>query len=217
MKIEGPKTLLVLLEAQGSLGEAVAEEVARLERELGEEGAVVAMDQLPDAPGDQAAWDVVLKLVGPDVDRLIRCVDGLGRRLGEAVGDAEVLAGTDRTVFANPVPPDAVTLLFAMYGGEGVGQEEFAGHWHEEHAELVRHNPFVRTYHQLHADVDATRRAVEATGLGSGDLYGVAECDFVSAATFAEMLTTELIEREAVDILSISDVTRNTAALTRRR
>ncbi|HVX21389.1 MAG TPA: EthD domain-containing protein [Acidimicrobiales bacterium] len=217
MNIEGPKTLMVLLEAQGGLAAAVGEELARLERELGEDGAVVAMDQLPDAPGDQAAWDVVVKLVGPDVDRLIRCVDGLDRRLGDTVGDAEVLAGTDRTVFTNPVPPDAVTLLFAMYGGEGVSREEFAIHWHEDHAELVRHNPFVRSYHQLHADAEATRRAVDATGLGSGDLYGVAECDFVSAATFGEMLATELIEREAVDILSISDVTRNTAVLTRRR
>lgn len=217
MNIEGPKTLLVLVETAGGLGEAVAGEVARLERELGEDGAVVAMDQLPDAPGDQAAWDVALKLVGPDVDRLVRCVDGLGRRLGEAVGDAEVLAGTDRTVFANPVPAGAVTLLFAMYGGEGVGREAFASHWHEEHAELVRQNPYVRTYHQLHADANATRRAAEATGLGSGDLFGVAECDFVSAAAFAEMLTTELIEQEAVDILSVSDVNRNTAVLTRRR
>ncbi len=218
MSIEGPKALVVLLEtAEGRLPDAVGEELARLERELGEDGAVVALDQLPDAPEGQASWDVVLKLVGPDTDRLIRAVDGLGGRLGDAVGDAEALAGTDHTVFTNPVPPDAVTLLFAMYGGDGISREEFSKHWYEDHAELVRHNPFVRSYHQMHADADATRKLVDAIGWGSGDVFGVAECDFVSLATFGEMLATELIELEAVDILSISDVGRNSAAMTRRR
>lgn|GEM_PF-6895784 len=218
MTLEGPKTLVVLLAtANGDLPAVAGEEIARLERELGGDGALVVVDQLPDAPGDQAAWDVGLKLVGPGTDGLIQAVDGLGDRLGDAVDNAEVMAGVDHTIFTNPMPPEAVTLLFAMYGGEGMTRQEFSEHWQRDHAELVRHNPFVRHYHQLHADPEATRRAVDATGLGSGDVFGVAECDFASAASFGEMLTTELIELEAVDILSISDVNRNTAVLGRRR
>lgn len=214
---DGPEVIVVLLApSDRELAGASVEEVGRLRRELGPHGTVEVFDRALDRPLEQGPYTVVVKALGA-AERLVQAVTGMHERLGGAVAEAEVLAGRDRTVIDHPASESAVTLFYAMYGVEGCSYERFAGHWADEHAALVHHNPFVRRYHQLHADLERTRRAVEAAGLGTGQVFGVAECDFDSVESFEAMASSAVIEAEAADILSISDVARNDGILARRR
>lgn len=216
MIVDGPEMVAVLLAPAGDgLPEASAEEVTRLRRELGD-GTVETFDRDPAAPVDQSPYSVVVKAFGAS-GRLERAISGMRERLGGAVDAAEVLAGRDLAVIDNLPTRGAVTLFYAMYGTAGCTRETFAEHWAHEHAALVQRNPFVRRYHQLHADVERTHRAVQVTGLGSGEVFGIAECDFDSTASFARMASSELIKAESADILSITDAGRNQGVVTRRR
>ncbi|HVX22796.1 MAG TPA: EthD domain-containing protein [Acidimicrobiales bacterium] len=206
----------------GGLAPASAEELAHLRRALGD-GAVAGFDRTVDAPdlveADRGApWEVAFELHGP-ADGVVAAVRGMAQRLGPAVDPAAslVVVGDDRTIFEKDPGPAPVKLFYALFPRPDVTPAAFRRHWEHVHARFVDDSPYVRHYHQLHADGTATAEAAAAAGFGSPDVVGAAVEVFESEAAFLAAGTAEGMDEEFEDILSVTDGTRNRGILTRER
>ena len=106
-------------------------------------------------------------------DQLSACVDGVGARLGSMIERERSLAvaGTDVVILDGGGP---VQLFYCMRRSSDTTHEAFCEFWAQQHTKIATTTPGLTGYRQLHADLDASRRAADAAGLRQSEINGVA-------------------------------------------
>lgn len=131
--------------------------------------------------------------MAPDLpEALVTCAPdaavGIVAALGEGFdrGASTVLAFTRHAVLPGR---DAVRLYFGLRRLERLSLSEFHDYWLNRHADYGRRLIPPYTYHQLHADPEATARLATDTGLAASDLDGVVEVHFPDVEALVRQLS----------------------------
>jgi hypothetical protein len=141
---------------------------------------------------------------GTSDDQLLRAIDGVGHRFGGVIDwlKSTVVVGSVRKITSGPTGPTMLALGTRRLSR--LTQKEFADYWAGVHAplalSLMPPGAAERIgYQQLHGDEEATRRAVEAAGLGSGELDGVLQVLCVRPEDFLAVAAEPSFAKEIAD------------------
>lgn len=93
---------------------------------------------------------------------------------------------------------DAIRLVFGLRRLERLTLAQFHDYWLNKHAEMGRRLIPPYSYHQLHADPDATARLSARTGLRAATFDGVVEVHFPDTDAFVRQLSRPEVAEEAL-------------------
>ncbi len=160
------------------------------------EGATLAV-ALPDSALPSLAHAAGRDAAVPDA--LVRLPDG-----AEAAPLVALSDGARGTVFAGPrhaVLPggDAIRLFFGLRRLERLTRAAFHDYWLNRHAEIGRRLIPPYTYHQIHADEEATGALALQAGLSASTYDGMVEVHFPDVDAFVRQLSRADVAAEALE------------------
>jgi len=135
-------------------------------------------------------FDAVVELTIPGRRRLadlVGCLEEIRGTAGDAIDSprSAAVAGTD-VVLVDGVGP--LRLFYAMRRKAGTSHADFCRYWEKRHSKMTRITPGLAGFKHLHADLDASKRAAEAAGVGLHDIDGVSLQWYRSAHDFAKVV-----------------------------
>ena len=159
-----------------------------LRDQAGERGvAVNAMLRVDEDPfGRRTPWRGTLEITGDgaDVATLASLVAGLGKRLEDVadLGDSTLLVGED-VVFV-PSERAPVRYQYLMRRSGRFDHDAYLARYRDEHSGFGVRTPGKLGYAQLHVDLEASRQAAGAAGVGVHDVDSVAQLHLASVDAF---------------------------------
>ncbi|WP_380876233.1 hypothetical protein ACFB49_07870 [Sphingomonas sp. DBB INV C78] len=182
-------------EALGEALRAASDGLPGVEREL---AVLMPADALPAlahaATADPALPHAILTLRGDAAAAAMRIVvEQVGDRIDPV--RSTVLATTRHAILPGV---DAIRLFFGLRRLERLSQAEFQDYWLNRHADFGRRLIPPYTYHQLHADPQATGEVAAATGLPASTFDGVVEVHFPDVPALVAQLSRPDVAQDAL-------------------
>src|SRR5690606_3406695 len=149
-------------------------------------------------------FDAMLEIVADaaDFSALLDACEGFAQRLNDVVDAAGsvALAGSEHVILPGSGP---LLVLIANRRLRALSHADFLEYWLDYHGPFAReHTPPEAglRYRQFHTDEDATARLLRATGLGSGDFDGAAECYYANADAVRQLMgDTTTVDQATAD------------------
>jgi hypothetical protein len=224
------RKLVVQVAARGGLGAKLETELGKaaawLRARLGPSGRTALLLRIPDDPfaganpgmrGFDATLD--LRCSTPDApERLIAAVGGLGERLG-AIAHADLsaaLLGNDHRIV--PCDADPVRYQYAMRRRVDLTRAQYLAHYLQVHAEFGRRQPGVLGYTQFHVDLELSRRAAAAAGVGIWAFDSISELHLDAVRTFTDAIAkmpAEAVQAPLLDEENFVDRANSVSFVTR--
>lgn len=157
------------------------------------------------AEADAALPAAILTLRG-SVERVATVVRAL--EPGVDLARSSLLAVQRHSIL--PGKNDAVRLFFGLRRLDRLTLEAFHDYWLNHHAKIARRLLPPYSYHQLHANVEATAALAAAANMSASTLDGVAEVYFPDIDAFVALLSSpEITEVGLVDERKFIDHARS--------
>lgn len=204
--MSGQTALLLLALREGVRAEALDQALARTVAPSGQVATILpesALPQLAHASGRAPTLPDALVTLQPE--QCAETITALGPLIDPA--RSSLLAFRRHAVLPGGGP---VRLYFGLRRLARLTLDEFHDYWLNHHAELGRRLIPPHSYHQLHADPEATRHWAAGAGLPASTLDGVVEVHFPDvAALIAQLSRPEVAEEALADERNFIDHARS--------
>lgn len=156
-----------------------------------------ALPSLAHAAAPDAALPDAILTLRADVPTLRAALPEIARVLEPAVDGARssLVAARRHAILPGR---DAIRLFFGLRRLETLTLEAFHDYWLNRHADFGRRLIPPYTYHQLHADPDATAALAAEVGAPASTLDGVVEVHFPDLAAFVAQLSRPEVAEDAL-------------------
>lgn len=150
----------------------------------------------------ESALPALAHAAGRDVqvpDALVRLPDGADATALGALSDVQrgsAFAGTRHAVLPGS---DRIRLFFGLRRLPRLTRADFHEYWLNRHAQIGRRLIPPYTYHQIHADEDATAALATQAGLAASTYDGMVEVHFPDVDAFVRQLSRADVAAEALE------------------
>jgi hypothetical protein len=193
--------LLLLLAARAGVGGAFDDAVLRTGQAFAStrpDATVTVLRALTDdvfalATPAMRPFDATIEILGDDLDaaELTALADGVSETLADVIHAdlSAVLVGTDNVVI--PSDPTPVRYQYCMRRKAGSTHGEYIDYYATHHKRFGFVTPGIDGYVQFHVDLDLSRAAAAAAGLGTWAVDSVSELHMQSLEGFLAALAEQ--------------------------